>query len=319
MEESIKYYGRLDIGTFASRNYFKEYITKDHEVTFRTNNGKIFKDKLTVVYDIVMHPDMKNQFGKTYNYAEKMNDNNIEWNAIINKDGHNMYDTYIYLSALDIEKIEPVVKDGRITDNGLTFTKDSEDKVYHIDLDSIEVYAVDRRDISNDKTLYDSFGYKHPLDERTKLLKGVDYDIGYSTYDPKIKDQMNNLYDKRDDLQAEYNKLGKMSYTNQERLKELEEGILEIDTQIKQLSEQSRIVTIILKDKYNDSKTLGTNKTLIITHKGDNPVGEKAAFSVGLIYTDLENDSFAYSAATSTIATNENKGSIFSNEHKKVV
>ncbi len=254
MEEGRIYNGTLKIGTFANRASFTDLVNYEREITFRTKAGKEFKNKVSVVYDITMHP-MAEDFNIAYPMAEKMHlgDRTIDWVGIVNKAKNQMENGYIYLSPMQISKmLAEGDGHGGVASNGIEFVANAAPN-YTILPETVEVYEAEN--------VTDSFHYTLGK----KLTPDVDYNLGQSQFDPAIKDQVDALWEKYD---AETDPA--------EQAK--------IEAQIDELIKKSSVYVVRFEGAYAN-----TNKTFVVKHRGKNESGDKVTFDMGVMYTDRAN------------------------------
>ena len=296
MNEKKKYFGHLDIGTFANRAFFKDYVTSNHIVTFKTASGKTFENPITVSYDLLLQDRNREDAELAYPEAKKLDFANreITWSAVVNKAKNQMEDPYVYLSPYEITEMTASSDNGEtVTSNGMKFAEGTQAN-YTLDWDSVEVYKATKVD--------DSMHYE--LGE--KLTDGVDYVLSGSSFDPTLKDDA--------EFQAEYKRLNdewEAADGNRPRQDE-------IDKQIDQLLKQkSKIAVVRFEGKYKN-----TNDTFVIIHKGKNDKAsgqqDRVTFDVGVMYTS--GDSVLAKAATTDIFLNDSTGhTIGTNDPKGTV
>ncbi|WAL86096.1 MucBP domain-containing protein [Enterococcus faecalis] len=164
------YYGKLNIGTFIDRNYYKKYQNLNDNVIFNTTKGER-KVPLSVIFDVVQ--DNQDSFKEVYSVALKdIDGTHIKWAALINKGKNPMTDLDIFLSPDTITGIQPTFKkNGDVESNNVQFEKN--EFAYRLDSNSIEVYEAN---------IFDSFGYI----KGKKLVLGKDYLIEESISQPGV-------------------------------------------------------------------------------------------------------------------------------------
>ncbi|WP_441652086.1 MucBP domain-containing protein [Enterococcus faecalis] len=164
------YYGKLNIGTFIDRNYYKKYQNLNDNVIFNTTKGER-KVPLSVIFDVVQ--DNQDSFKEVYSVALKdIDGTHMKWAALINKGKNPMTDLDIFLSPDTITGIQPTFKkNGDVESNNVQFEKN--EFAYRLDSNSIEVYEAN---------IFDSFGYI----KGKKLVLGKDYLIEESISQPGV-------------------------------------------------------------------------------------------------------------------------------------
>ncbi|MDZ3791493.1 MucBP domain-containing protein [Enterococcus faecalis] len=164
------YYGKLNIGTFVDRNYYKKYQNLNDNVIFNTTRGEI-KVPLSVIFDVVQ--DNQDSFKEVYSVALKdIDGTRMKWAALINKGKNPMTDLDIFLSPDTITGIQPTFKkNGDVESNNVHFEKN--EFAYRLDSNSIEVYEAN---------IFDSFGYI----KGKKLVLDKDYLIEESISQPGV-------------------------------------------------------------------------------------------------------------------------------------
>ncbi|MGH2156345.1 MucBP domain-containing protein [Enterococcus faecalis] len=164
------YYGKLNIGTFIDRNYYKKYQNLNDNVIFNTTKGER-KVPLSVIFDVVQ--DNQDSFKEVYPVAlEDIDGTHMKWAALINKGKNPMTDLDIFLSPYTITGIQPTFKkNGDVESSNIQFEKN--EFAYRLDSNSIEVYEAN---------IFDSFGYI----KGKKLVLGKDYLIEESISQPGV-------------------------------------------------------------------------------------------------------------------------------------
>ncbi|PVE28071.1 hypothetical protein EG870_15615, partial [Enterococcus faecalis] len=164
------YYGKLNIGTFIDRNYYKKYQNLNDNVIFNTTKGER-KVPLSVIFDVVQ--DNQDSFKEVYPVAlEDIDGTHMKWAALINKGKNPMTDLDIFLSPYTITGIQPTFKkNGDVESSNVQFEKN--EFAYRLDSNSIEVYEAN---------IFDSFGYI----KGKKLVLGKDYLIEESISQPGV-------------------------------------------------------------------------------------------------------------------------------------
>ena len=169
------YRGTMNIGTFVSRNYFKNE-KNEAQINIPLPNGTSISKTLKVNFDQAKEWDDAYAAAINETLSEDKTRADVSWVVEVNPKKMAMKSTAVYITPDNIDEVEPV--DGKLQP-AIYYT--SAQNPYTLDPDSIMVYEAN---------ITQSLGYT----KGKKLVLGTDYEILRGAYDANTMSQKDNVW-----------------------------------------------------------------------------------------------------------------------------
>ncbi|PLA76170.1 hypothetical protein CYR79_07400 [Ligilactobacillus agilis] len=169
------YRGTMNIGTFVSRNYFKNE-KNEAQINIPLPDGTSISKTLKVNFDQAKEWDDAYAAAINETLSEDKTRADVSWVVEVNPKKMAMKSTAVYITPDNIDEVEPV--DGKLQP-AIYYT--SAQNPYTLDPDSIMVYEAN---------ITQSLGYT----KGKKLVLGTDYEILRGAYDANTMSQKDNVW-----------------------------------------------------------------------------------------------------------------------------
>ncbi len=172
------YRGTMNIGTFVSRNYFKNE-KNEAQINIPLPDGTSISKTLKVNFDQAKEWDDAYAAAINETLSEDKTRADVSWVVEVNPKKKAMKSTAVYITPDNIDEVKPFYVDGKLQSASIYYT--SAQNPYTLDPDSIMVYEAN---------ITPSLGYT----KGKKLVLGTDYEILRGAYDANTGSQKDNVW-----------------------------------------------------------------------------------------------------------------------------
>ncbi|UXC65995.1 MucBP domain-containing protein [Ligilactobacillus agilis] len=172
------YRGTMNIGTFVSRNYFKNE-KNEAQINIPLPDGTSISKTLKVNFDQAKEWDDAYAAAINETLSEDKTRADVSWVVEVNPKKKAMQSTAVYITPDNIDDVKPFYVDGKLQSASIYYT--SAQNPYTLDPDSIMVYEAN---------ITPSLGYT----KGKKLVLGTDYEILRGAYDANTRSQKDNVW-----------------------------------------------------------------------------------------------------------------------------
>ena len=172
------YRGTMNIGTFVSRNYFKNE-KNEAQINIPLPDGTSVSKTLKVNFDQAKEWDDAYAAAINETLSEDKTRADVSWVVEVNPKKKAMKSTAVYITPDNIDEVKPFYVDGKLQSANIYYT--SAQNPYTLDPDSIMVYEAN---------ITPSLGYT----KGKKLVLGTDYEILRGAYDANTGSQKDNVW-----------------------------------------------------------------------------------------------------------------------------
>ena len=172
------YRGTMNIGTFVSRNYFKNE-KNEAQINIPLPDGTSISKTLKVNFDQSKEWDDAYTAAINETLSEDKTRADVSWVVEVNPKKKAMKSTAVYITPDNIDDVKPFYVDGKLQSASIYYT--SAQNPYTLDPDSIMVYEAN---------ITPSLGYT----KGKKLVLGTDYEILRGAYDANTMSQKDNVW-----------------------------------------------------------------------------------------------------------------------------
>ena len=172
------YRGTMNIGTFVSRNYFKNE-KNEAQINIPLPDGTSISKTLKVNFDQANEWDDAYAAAINETLSEDKTRADVSWVVEVNPKKKAMKSTAVYITPDNIDNVKPFYVDGKLQSASIYYT--SAQNPYTLDPDSIMVYEAN---------ITPSLGYT----KGKKLVLGTDYEILRGAYDANTMSRKDNVW-----------------------------------------------------------------------------------------------------------------------------